>query len=72
MEEIVWYSKYHNLEIDSSLSNGQSRKSRSEAIRSYLQEKKVSKDLAKDRNTWKSFIRNCPIHANMKIKQDEE
>lgn len=36
-----------------------------EVIRSEPKEKKVIKDIAKGRNTWKFFIKNCPIHANM-------
>ena len=43
-----------------------------EAMRNDLQEEKVSKDLAKDRNAWKSFIRNCSIHASMEMKHDDE
>ena len=31
----------------------------------WYKERKVSKDIAKDRNAWKSFIRNSPINANM-------
>ena len=37
---------------------------------------KVSKNLAKDRNSWRSFIRNHPTHANIQnrsqIKYDDE
>ena len=33
-----------------------------EAVRSDL---KISKDPAKDRYAWTSFIRNCPIRSNM-------
>ena len=33
-----------------------------EVVRSNL---KISKDPAKDRNAWTSFIRNRPIHSNM-------
>ena len=43
-----------------------------EVKESDLTYRKVSKDLAKDRNTWNTFTRNCPIHANMKMKHDEE
>ena len=31
--------------------------------------KRVSKDLAKDKNAWRYFIRTCPTHANMENRQ---
>ena len=34
-------------------------------IRSDLEERKDSKDIAKDRNAWKSFIRNYATHTSM-------
>ena len=33
-----------------------------------MQERKVSNDLAGDKNAWKSFIGNCPSHARMANK----
>ena len=38
------------------------RKTWNEVVRSDLKERKVSRDLAKDRDVWKSFIRNQPTH----------
>ena len=40
---------------------------RNEVVRNVLKEKRVSKDLAKDRNTWLPSKRNCTTHANMEI-----
>ena len=39
-----------------------------EVISNDLQQKKVSKDLNKDRNALKSFIRNGPTHKSMENK----
>ena len=36
-----------------------------ELIRSDLKEKKANRDIAKEKNTWKFFIRNRPTHASM-------
>ena len=40
-------------------------KTSNDVTRSDMKERKVSKDLANDRNTWKSFLRNYPTHASM-------
>ena len=40
---------------------------RNEVVRNVLKEKRVSKDLAKDRNTWLPSKRNRTTHANMEI-----
>ena len=37
-------------------------------ITSHLKEMKVIQDRTKDKNAWKSFIRNCPTHASMKSR----
>ena len=40
-----------------------------EVIRRDLTERKVSKDTAKDRNAWKSFIRKCRTLPSMKNRR---
>ena len=37
-----------------------------EVIRSDLKERKIIKDITKENNAWKSFMRNPSIHASMK------
>ena len=39
----------------------QPKKTWSEVIRNNLKESKVSKDLVKDRNTWKSSMQTCKL-----------
>ena len=43
-----------------------------EVIISYLKEKQVSKNLGKNRNAWKSFKRNRPIHASMENRRQDK
>ena len=43
----------------------EARKTWNEIIRSDLKEKKMSKDVAKDRNGWKSYKRNRVTHASI-------
>ena len=50
----------------------QPRKTWNEAVRSDLKEWKVIKDIATDRNTWKSFIRNRTTHASMENRRYNE
>ena len=66
MEENAWSIKCRNVRVSESFPRGRSRKTWNEVIRSDLKEMKVNdKELAKDRNSRKSFIRNHPTHASM-------
>ena len=58
MEESAWLCKCRNFNVSSSFSWNA-------VIRSDLKEMKVSKDLAKDRNAWKSFIWNRKTHISI-------
>ena len=51
MEESAWSSKCRIFKVSGSFLRRQSREAWIEMIRNGLQEKKVSKDLGKDRNT---------------------
>ena len=63
--ESAWSSKYRTFQVSSSLLRGRPRKTQNEVIRNDLKEMRVSNNKAKDRNFWKSFIRNPPTDANM-------
>ena len=47
--------------------NGKSRTAKEWGRQKCSEEKRVSKDLAKDRNTWLPSKRNRTTHANMEI-----
>ena len=66
--EKVWSGRYGTLKVSDSFPSVQPRRKWNEVIRNDLKEIKVSKDIAKDRNVWKSFIRNCPIRGDDDIK----
>ena len=63
MEERAQSIKCRTFKVSGSLTRGQPRKTWNEVIRSDLKESKVSKDTARDKNGWKSFMRNKPMHA---------
>ena len=67
MEENAWFSKYRTFMVRCSFPRIWLSKTLKKLIRSGLKERKVRKNLAKDRNAWncKSFIKNCPTHASM-------
>ena len=65
MEENAWSSKCRTFKVSGSFPRGRPRKTWNELIRIDLKERKVGKDIAKDTNTWKSFIRNCRTYASM-------
>ena len=65
MEESVWSGKCRTFKVSSSFPGGQPRKTWNEVIRSDMKERKINKEIAKDRNAWKTFIRNRPTHAGM-------
>ena len=69
IKESAWSSKCRTFKVRGSLPRGRPRKIWNEVIRSDLKEREVSKDIAKDRNVWESFIRNCPTHTNMQNKR---
>ena len=69
MEENTRLSAWKAFNVSVSVPRERPRKTSNKVIRSDLKERKVSKDLAKDRNAWKSFIRNCPTHASMENRR---
>ena len=64
MEEKAWSSKYRTFKVSSSLPRGRPKKTWNGAIRSDMKERKVNKDIAKDRKASKSFIKNRPTHGS--------
>ena len=58
----AWSSKRKTFKVSGSLHRGKPRKHG-------LKERKVSKDIAKDRNAWKSFIRNLTANENKNKKE---
>ena len=64
MEESAWSSTCKTCTVSGSFPRERSRKTWSEVIRSDLKERRVTKGIAKDRNAWKSFVRNRPTHAS--------
>ena len=58
-------SAYKTFKVGCSFPRGQPKKTWNEVIRRDLKERKVIKDMAKDRNAWKFYIRNCPTHASI-------
>ena len=52
MEESASSSKYRTFKVSGSLPRRQARKTWNETIISDIKEKKVTKDIAKDRNVW--------------------
>ena len=69
MKESAWSSLYRTFKVSGSLPTGRSRKTWNEVIKSDPKEKKVSKNIAIDRNTWKSFMKNRPTHASMENRR---
>ena len=69
MQDRVWSSKCRIFKISGSRPRGLQRETRNEVMRSGLKERKVSKDTAKEKNAYKSCIRNLTTHANMENKQ---
>ena len=65
MEESAWSIKCRTFKVSGNFPKGRPMKTWNEVIRSDMNERKVRNDLAKDRNTCKSFIRNHPTHVNM-------
>ena len=56
MEESGWSSKSRTCRVSHSLHRGRPKKTWYEVIRKDLKERKIRKNIAKDRNAWKSFI----------------
>ena len=65
MEVDAYPSKCRDIIVDGSLARGRPQKSWSEVVRKDLREKKVSKEIAKDRIALKAVIRIRPTHASM-------
>ena len=55
MEKSAWSSKCRTFKVSGSFPRGRPNEAWNEVIRSDLKEKKVGKDVAKDRNVWKFF-----------------
>ena len=65
MEEGARSSKCRAFKVSNSFPQGQQRKTWNVVTRKDLKERNVIKDIAKDRNVCKSFIRNSPTHTSM-------
>ena len=63
MEESALSSKCRIFKVSDSFLTGRPRNTWNEVITRNLKERKVSNDLAKDRNAWNSFITVQPIQA---------
>ena len=63
----AWSSKCRTFKASDSFPRVQPRKTWNEAIRSDLKERKVSKDISKDRNAQKFFIKNIK-HGKQTLK----
>ena len=62
-------SKCRTFKFSGSFPGGRPRQTWNEVISSDLKEKKASKNIAKDRNAWKSFIIICPTNACMENRR---
>ena len=67
MEERACSSTCRNFKISGSFPRGRPRNTWSEVIRTDLKEKKVSKDIAKDKSAWKPS--NQCKHGKQKLKR---
>ena len=65
MDESAWVSRCRAVEVAGSVGRGRPKKTWEEVIRMDLRERRVSKDLARDRLAWKSISKNRPTHASM-------
>ena len=72
MEESAWSSECKTLKVSYSFPRGRPRKTGVEIFTRDLKERKVSWELPKDGNVWKSFILNCPTHASLEIRHLNE
>ena len=61
MKESVWSSKCKTFNVSGSYPRERPRRTWNEVIRNDLKKEKPSKE----RNAWKSFIRNSPTHVSM-------
>ena len=64
-ENKSWLSKYRIFKDSGSFPRQRPMKTYSKLIRTDLKERKVSKDLAQDRNAWKAFIGHHQIHTSI-------
>ena len=60
-----WLVKCRTFKLSDNWPKGRPEKTWNGVIRSDLKEKKANKKIAKDRNTWKHFIRNRPTYSSM-------
>ena len=72
MEPTAWPSLCRNLVVNGKKSKGRPRLTWNEVIKKDLKEKNLSKELAQDRNAWKSCITQSPTHASMEIDYKRE
>ena len=66
---VWWSSKFRTLNVGSCFSFGQPKETWNEVIKGDLKEWKISKDLTKDKNTLKSFLRNHLVHAGIENRR---
>ena len=65
MDKNAWASRCRTIKVAGTTGRGRLKKTWEEVIRIDLKQKGVSRDLVKDRITWKSISRNRPTHATM-------
>ena len=65
MDKNAWASRCRTIKVTGTTGRGRPKKTWEEVIRIDLKQKGVSRDLVKDRITWKSISRNRPTHASM-------
>ena len=70
-EESAWSSEYGTFKDSGSFPAGRPRATWNEVFRSNLKERKVSKDIAKDRNAWKTHKKpsNPCKHGKQTVKR---
>ena len=56
MDKSFWVSRCRALEVSASVGRGRPKKTWEEVIRIDLRERRVSKDLTRDRLAWKSIF----------------
>ena len=65
MEESAWSSKSRTFKVSGNIPSRQGKKTWNQVIKSNLKKTKVMKIIVKNRNVWKSFIRNNLTIASM-------
>ena len=69
MEDTAWANKCRDLQINGRTGRGRPKTTWNEVVKRDLKARGLNKDLAQDRITWKSNIKQCPTHASMENGQ---